>query len=126
MFGDVVAEAFEKIRYCEPSDDGNRARWANHEIWDLAAMSSDDDLMEMRSHIDPSQIKYVHRQEHIRLILAQIAGNATTLAALEGVDDIELVDYMEQVGERLATVVEGDHEEAFRKLDEAKERYRFI
>lgn len=126
MFGDIVAEAFEKIRYCEPSDDGNRARWPNHEIWDLAAVSSGDDLMEMRSHIDPTQIKYVHRQEHIRLILAQVVGNATTLAALEGIEDIELVDYMEQVGDRLASMVEGDREKAFRKLDEAKERYRFI
>ncbi|WP_270729584.1 hypothetical protein [Shimia sp. Alg240-R146] len=126
MFGDIVAEALEKVRYCEPSDDGNRARWPNHALWDLVAATTDDDLMEMRSFVDPSGVKDVHRNEHIRLILAQVVGNATTLAALEGVSEIELIDYMEHVGARLATVVEDDQEHAARKLNEAKGRYRFI
>ncbi|WP_417278794.1 hypothetical protein [Celeribacter sp.] len=49
-FGDVIAEAFEKIRYCEP--DTNRARWPNHEIWGLAKVDAETDLTELRSHVD--------------------------------------------------------------------------
>ena len=126
LFGDVVAEAFEKVRYCTPTEDANRARWPNHEIWDLAAVTVGDDLMEMRSFVDPTGVKEVHRQEHIHLILAQVIGSATTLAALEGVTDEEFVDYMEHMGTRLAMSVEADKEQALRKLSEAKARYRFV
>ncbi|WP_085822592.1 hypothetical protein [Ruegeria meonggei] len=83
MFGDVIAEALKKIRYCEPDpDDGNRARWSNHEIWNLVAASSEDDLLEMRSHIDATSIKHVHRTDQIWLISAQMAGLGITLAAI--------------------------------------------
>lgn len=74
----------------------------------------------------PTGVKEVHRQEHIRLILAQVIGSATTLAALEGVTDEELIDYMEHMVTRLAMSVEADKEQALRKLSEAKARYRFV
>ncbi|MCI2400407.1 hypothetical protein [Aliiroseovarius subalbicans] len=127
LFGDVVAEAFQKVRYCVPdATDTNRARWANHPIWDLAAVVSDDDLVEMRSYVDANAIKHVHREEHIKMIRAQVIGNATTLAALEGTEEAELADYMVQVGERLSEAVRTDPERASNKLDDAKGRYRFI
>jgi len=127
MLGDVVAEAFQKVRYCIPDpNDSNRARWPNHAIWDLAAGSSGEDLMELRSHVEPDKVKHVHRAEHIRLILAQVIGNATTLAALEGIQESELIDYMAQVGIRLSEAVRTDPERAANKLSEARGRYRFI
>lgn len=127
MFGDVVAEAFQKVRYCEPDPtDTNRARWPNHPIWELAAGSSDEDLLELRSHVDPEKVKHVHKDEHIRLILSQIVGNATTLAALEGTEEGDLAEYMVQVGTRLSAAVRADPERAANKLSEAKGRYRFI
>ncbi|NOD96654.1 hypothetical protein GS610_05475 [Ruegeria sp. HKCCD6228] len=127
MFGDVISEALQKIRYCEPDpDDSNRARWSNHEIWDLVSGSSEDDLQEMRSHIDATNIKHVHRNEQIRLIMTQIAGLGITLAALEDTQESELSDFMESVGGRLAENVQADPERAANKLHEAKNRYRFI
>ncbi len=127
MFGDVISEALQKIRYCEPDpDDSNRARWPNHEIWDLVAGSSEDDLQEMRSHIDATNVKHVHRAEQIRLISAQIAGLGITLAALEDTRESELCDFMDSVGSKLAEDIRADPERAANKLHEAKNRYRFI
>lgn len=127
LFGDVVAEAFGKVRYCEPdSTDSNRARWPNHPLWDLVSSASDGDLMELRSHVDPDRVKYVHRDEHVRLILAQVVGNATTLAALEGTEEPDLTDYMVQVGRRLSEAVSADPERAANKLNGARSRYRFV
>ena len=69
LFGDIVAEAFQKVRYCDPHPtDTNRARWPNAAIWDLAEAEAQGDLIEMFSHVDPDKVRYVHRQEHSRLI----------------------------------------------------------
>ncbi|WP_170545816.1 hypothetical protein [Ruegeria arenilitoris] len=127
LFGDVIAEALKKIRYCEPDHgDGNRARWPNHEIWNLVTGSSEDDLLEMRSHVAATSVKHVHRAEQIRLISAQMAGLGITLAALEDTHESELSDFMDSVGDRLAENIRADPERAANKLHEAKNRYRFI
>ncbi|SIN99001.1 hypothetical protein SAMN05444722_0029 [Rhodovulum sp. ES.010] len=126
LFGDVVARTLAQVRYSQPDPtDSNRARWPNHPIWDMAAAECEGDLTEMRSHVDPDSVRYVHRAEHIRLIMAQLTGNATTLAALEGVPEPELSDHMERLGARLADAIRADPERAANKLTEAKARYRF-
>lgn len=105
-FGDVIAEAFEKIRYCAPDAmDTNRARWPNHEIWELAKVDSDADLSEMRSHVDASAVKEVHKADQIKMILALTLGNCTTLAALEGVESDDLQGYMQDMGGRALSLI---------------------
>lgn len=127
LFGDIVAEAFAKVRYCTPHPtDTNRARWPNAPIWDLAQAETQGDLNELRSHVDPEKVRYVHRQEHIRLMMAQVIGNATTLGALEGVQDAELPDYVTGLADRMAMALEDDPERAGMKLEAARARYQFI
>lgn len=127
LFGDIVAEAFQKVRYCDPHPtDTNRARWPNAAIWDLAQDEAQGDLDDMRSHIDPEKVKYVHRQEHIRLMMAQVIGNITTLAALEGVQESDLPDYVTSLADRMAMALSDDPERAGMKLEAARARYRFI
>ncbi len=127
LFGDVVAEAFEKIRYCLPSEtDTNRARWPIAPIWELAKAEAQDDLTEMRSYMDPDKVKYVHRQEHIRLMMAQVIGNATTLAALDGVQESDLPKYVTGLANRMAMALTDGPERAESKLKAARARYRFI
>ncbi|NIY79491.1 hypothetical protein HCZ23_08400 [Celeribacter sp. HF31] len=126
-FGDVISEAFEKIRYCEPDPtDTNRARWPNHEIWDVAKLDADEDLTELRSHVGASAVKEVHKADQIKMILALTLGNCTTLAALEGVESDDLQGYMQDMGERLRMEIQADPERAANKLSKAKERYRFV
>jgi hypothetical protein len=127
LFGDIVAEAFQKVRYCDPHPtDTNRARWPNAAIWDLAQAEAQGDLQEMRSHIDPDKVKYVHRQEHIRLMMAQVIGNATTLAALEGVQESALPDYLTALADSMAQTLTDDPDRDSKKLEAARARYRFI
>ena len=127
LFGDVVAEAFQKIRYCTPDPaDTNRARWPDHPLWALISEATEGDLTEMRSHLGAQQVKHVHREDHIRLIMALLTGNATTLAALEGVPESRLPDYMITLGTKLNEAIRANPTRAANKLEEAKGRYRFI
>lgn len=127
LFGDVVAEAMQAVRYCEPDpSDTNRARWPNHPIWDMARAAFDSDLMEMRSHLPPDQIKAVERAEHIRLILMQVVGSMTTLAALEGVADDDLQAFPAQVAARCTKAIQTDLTRALDKLQKTRARYRFL
>jgi hypothetical protein len=126
-FGDVIAEAFEKIRYCKPDPmDTNRARWPNHEIWELAKVDVDTDLSEMRSHVDASAVKEVHKADQIKMIFALTLGNCITLAALEDVESDDMESYMKDMGDRLRMEIQADPERAANKLSKAKERYRFM
>jgi hypothetical protein len=80
----------------------------------------------MRSHVDPYKVKYVHRQEHIRLMMVQVIGNATTLAALEGVQESALPDYVTALADSMAQSLTDDPDRASKKLEAARARYRFI
>ncbi len=128
QFGDVVAEAFDKVRYCDPEPaDSNRARWPVHPLWARAASVCDEDLMDMRTHLDPDRVRYVQREEHLRLILAQVIGNAITLAALEGTPEDDLEDYMgTTLADNLANAIRTEPRRYGAKLEAAAARYRFV
>lgn len=126
-FGDVIAEAFEKIRYCEPDPtDSNRARWPNAPIWDLAHSEVDTDLTELRSHMPASAVKEVYKADQAKLLFGLCLGNCISLAALEGVTEGNLPDYANKMGAKLKEAIAIDPERAANKLSKAKERYRFL
>ena len=81
----------------------------------------------MLSYVDVNKIKNVHRDVHRQMILAQLSGTATTLAALEGTWGRELADFMVQrLVAGIQTVSWRILRRAVKKLNEAKNRYRFI
>ena len=126
-FGDVVAEAFDKIRYCAPDPtDTNRARWPDAPIWDMARLDADTDLTDMRTHLPASAVKEVHKADQIKLMFALCLGNSITLAALEGVTEETLPDYANKMGAKLKEAIQTDPDRAANKLTKAKERYRFL
>jgi hypothetical protein len=59
-------------------------------------------------------------------MMAQVIGNATTLAALEGVKESDLTDYAKGLGNRMALALTDDAERTSAKLEGARARYRFI
>ncbi|MBD3676962.1 MAG: hypothetical protein HUJ27_01000 [Rhodobacteraceae bacterium] len=125
LFGDVIAEALQKVRYCEPDpSDTNRARWPNNPLWDLVGEAANDDLVEMRSYLEPNVIKTIHREEHIRMIFGQALGLVTTLAALEDVGEKDLQTFIEGAGPSMWEAAKDDLGRAYRKLADARARYR--
>jgi hypothetical protein len=52
--------------------------------------------------------------------------NATTLAALEGVQESDLADYVTSLADRMARALSEGPERAGMKLETARARYRFI
>ncbi|MCR9146727.1 MAG: hypothetical protein NXH74_05950 [Rhodobacteraceae bacterium] len=126
-FGDIIAEAFDKVRYTTPDpDDSNRARWPDAPFWALARREAADDLTELRSHVDAPKVKDVYREEQIRILQAQVLGGAITLAALKGVTKRALAKEMDATARALKAEILADPDRAGAKLKDAKERYRFI
>lgn len=126
-FGDLCRETGEVIRYTAPSGaDVNRARWPNHLLWELACAEMNGDLMEMRSGCDPNPLKEVHKEEHIALILRNILGCSTTLAALHGVTFHELPGFFRTTADELSHKVSLHPEKWAKMLDDANNRYVFL
>ncbi len=84
------------------------------------------DLMEMRSGCDPNPLKEVHKEEHIALILRNILGCSTTLAALHGVTFHELPGFFRTTADELSHKVSLHPEKWAKMLDDANNRYVFL
>ncbi|MRU14960.1 hypothetical protein FDP25_05905 [Roseovarius sp. A21] len=125
--GDIMAEAFEKVQYKEPDVfDTNRSGWPVAPIWALAHQAVLDDLTELRSYMDAPTAKDVYREEQIRILQAQVLGNAITLAALRGIPQEALGNEIDVMAHVLKSEIVADPDRAKRKLLEAENRYRFI
>lgn len=126
-FGDVCRQMGEDIRYCDPKrGDTNRARWPNHPLWEVACGEINDDLCEMRSGVDPSVIKEVHRETHITTLLRNILGTSITHGALNGISGDELPTHLANLASEMTAHV-GQHPQKTRKqLEAAKAKYVFL
>jgi hypothetical protein len=127
QFGDLCREASEVVRYTEPtSNDANRARWPNHPLWETACAEMNGDLMEMRSGADPNPMKEVHREQHISLLVRNVLGTATTVAALKGQDVEDLPNSFASLAAEMSEIVLSNTEKSRKQLQNAKDRYFFI
>ncbi len=125
-YGDLIRHLGEIVRYTEPNSDDNRSRWPNHIIWETVMAELNDDLLEMRSGADPNPMKEIHREEHIGLIVRQAFGQMTTLAALRSVKHEEFNDFLGVVIGDMKDMAHAEPEQTAKKLQDAKDRYRFL
>lgn len=126
-FGDLCRESGEVVRYTAPDGtDVNRARWPNHLLWELACAEMNGDLMEMRSGCDPNPLKEVHKEQQIAMILRNILGCSTTLAALNGVQFQDLPCFFKSTADELVHKVALHPEKSAKQLEDAKNRYVFM
>ncbi|WP_390911191.1 hypothetical protein [Pseudosulfitobacter sp. SM2401] len=126
LFGDLIQQTGETVRYTAPNNDPNRSRWPNHLIWAKVIAEMNDDLLEMHSGADPNPIKEVHREAHISMITQQVLGLNITLAALNDVGFEGLNQLIEKTGNDLKSMVLNNPEKAGKQLDDAKNRYVFM
>ena len=75
------------IRYTQPSDDTNRARWPAHPIWDLARDAFSRDMTDLSSMVDPALIDDLLRARSDEVLRAQITSCLLARAALHKVPD---------------------------------------
>lgn len=125
-FGDLIRHTGEVVRYTNPTPDPNRSRWPNHLLWETVIAEMNDDLLEMRSGADPNPMKEVHREAHIGLILKQILGLQITSAALHGVEQDGLQGLFESNAKALTERIISEPEDIGKRLQAAKDRYRFM
>lgn len=125
-FGDLIRHTGEVVRYTEPNGDPNRSRWPNHLLWETVVAEMNDDLLEMRSGADPNPMKEVHKESHISLITRQVFGLNITLAALNGVEVEDLPKFFDTTLSGLKDIVQTEPEDTAKKLQSAKDRYRFV
>lgn len=125
-FGDLVRHTGEVVRYTAPNGDPNRSRWPNHLLWESVCAEMNDDLTEMRSGADPNPMKEVHKETHISMILGQAYGLQLTLGALNGVELDDLPRFIDDTAEAFKDKLRTAPEDSAKKLQSAKDRYRFI
>lgn len=95
MIGDVFTDFCERMRYCIPTADRNRARWPTHELWEAVTHTVALDLHENISGVLPCDMKDANREEHMRLLDRQLLGLFISRAAASGVTYDEFSDFME-------------------------------
>lgn len=94
MIGDAFNDFCERIRYCVPTADSNRARWPLHELWNVVRNIVAHDLRNMRSGVIPDDVKSANRAEHLRMLDGMILGLLVSRAAAEGIKDDEFNEFM--------------------------------
>jgi len=86
IIGDAFSDFCERIRYCIPTEDSNRARWSFHELWRVVVEVISKDLRELRSGVVPEEVKTANREEHQHTLDALILGLLVSRAATEGIE----------------------------------------
>lgn len=126
-FGDLCRQSGETIRYVEPDqNDGNRSRWPNHPIWEIACATINDDLIEMRSDCDPIALKAVRRAGHISVLTKGILGSLVSLAALKDVEFDSFGQFLDETANEFTHEAKLRPEKISKQLETAKNRYVFI
>lgn len=93
--GDAYQDALERLRYCVPTKDSNRARWPAHELWLLFAERIKASLDAHRSGVLPCEVIFAHRTAKRRQIDRQILGLFITRAAISDVGPDDFNDFMD-------------------------------
>lgn len=122
--GDAFTDAIDRIRYCDPTQDRNRARWPVHSLWRQFATVVGHDLRYNCCGVLPSDVVQANRAAKMREIDAQICGLFVTRAAISGVQASDFEDFMDIHTEALLRMC-GEHPASLEeRLAKATARYR--
>lgn len=125
MIGDAFNEFCERIRYCIPAADSNRARWPTHELWRTVLDLIKGDLSTMRSGVIPEEVKTVNREEHKRMLDTQILGLLVSRAAADGVEEDKFDEFVKKYSFVWRKTLREHPTPINERLAKAAERYQF-
>lgn len=125
VIGDAYSDFVQRIRYCAPTADSNRARWPQHPLWDVVAEVIATDLAAMRSGVVPDEVKDANRTEHQRMLDAQILGLLVSRAAAGGIAADDFEGFLKQHLLTLKDASTAHPRPIDERLAKADARYRF-
>ena len=124
IIGDAFSDSLKRIRYCIPTADANRARWPTHGLWRQFAKVINDDLLQNRAGVLPSDVIHANRIAKMREMDALLSGVFITRAAISGVSADEFEEFMERHVETLMRLVEDHSILLEERIAKARGRYR--
>ena len=124
VIGDAFTDATSRIRYCEPSNDCNRARWPVHSLWRLFETVIASDLMTNCCGVLPSDVISANRISKMREIDAQLCGLFINRAAISGVQADEFEEFMESHSGALMRICDEHPQTVGERLAKVQARYR--
>lgn len=125
MIGDAFTDFCERMRYCIPTPDRNRARWPTHELWEAVMHSVALDLHENISGVLPRDVKDANSAEHMRMLDRQLLGLFISRAAASGITAHEFSDFMENHVNALQRVSDSHPVPLNARIGKAAARYRW-
>ncbi len=126
VIGDAFTDALERIRYCMPTADSNRARWPTHELWHQFEAVIGNDLLQNCAGVLPSDVMETNRAAKMRELDAQLAGLFVTRAAISDVTADEFNDFLEHHIEALERIVNEHTTPIDERLSKVRAKYRFV
>lgn len=123
--GDAFGDAIDRIRYCIPTSDRNRARWPTHELWRKFESVIGTELLQNCAGVLPSDVIHANRMAKMRELDAQLSGLFITRAAVSGVSADDFEKFMEGHVEALIRLVSEHPITAEERIAKAGTRYRW-
>ncbi|WP_282181769.1 hypothetical protein [Aliiroseovarius marinus] len=123
--GDAYHDALQRLRYCIPTNDSNRARWPTHELWRLFEDTIGQDLNAHCCGVQPSDVIFANRIAKMRELDRQILGLFVTRAAISDVQPRDFYEFMERHTEALQQSSEDHHKTLEERLLKAGGKYRW-
>lgn len=100
----ILSGIMEDIRYCRPSDDGNRARWPTHYIWQLAQEALQACIVDSQPLLSPTSVRIIYHDQKVDILARQALGLVIGLAVLDGQTAETFEQSVEEVGRKLVTL----------------------
>lgn len=120
---EMLRNTVDQIRYVVPTSDSNRARWADHPLWERVREEIECDFSTIRSDVDRETVERFILAEKDQYLARQIAGCMLNRAALRGVDLDGLKAFTLGQAQQMAENFEAMKDQTKDKLDKAKLKY---
>lgn len=120
---DIVHTAMCDIRLTVPQADSNRARWPDHPMWLMAYEALTQDLSDLHIPVNAEVYKEVNLERRDKVLARQISGAIYARAALHGIKDDGLRDYVQRCASEVSRELWFMTDETKARIARARAKY---
>ena len=121
---DLVFLGVDRMRYCVPTTDRNRARWPVDGLWHQFETVVGSDLLHNRAGVLPSDVIEANRAAKMRDLDALLVGVFITRAAISDVSGDDFDDFMDNHVEALMRQTKEHPVPVGERIGKARSKYR--